>query len=143
MKPDDKPGLVPATVTLEVTPQQALVLARVQDQGTITFALRPYGDDRIDSTEYAAAAPPIPPPPPVKAPEPPKSMMVKAATAPVEKKSLIIHNGSGWTRATFFTQNGQTHTTVEHSSSDSSYTTSAPVSAPPKPAVHDTTVGPK
>jgi pilus assembly protein CpaB len=142
MKPEDKPGLVPATVTLEVTPQQALVLARVQDFGTITLALRPYGDDRVDNTEYAAAAPPPPPPPPVKAPEPPKSMIAKAAVAPVEKKSMIIHNGSQWTRATFFTQNGLTHTTVEHSNSDS-YSTSAPVSAPPKPAVHDATVGSK
>jgi pilus assembly protein CpaB len=142
MKPEDKPGLVPATVTLEVTPQQALVLARVQDYGTITLALRPYGDDRVDNTEYAAAAPPPPPPPPVKAPEPPKSMIAKASVAPVEKKSMIIHNGSQWTRATFFTQNGLTHTTVEHSNSDS-YSTSAPVSAPPKPAVHDTTVGSK
>src|SRR6516162_4387309 len=53
LKPEDKPGMVPATVTLEVTPQQALILTRVQDQGTITLALRSYGDDQLESFEPA------------------------------------------------------------------------------------------
>src|SRR6516162_4245590 len=76
MKPEDKPGLVPATVTLEVTPQQALALARVQDLGSITLALRPYGDDHVDGADYAST----PPPPP---PQPKKAVAEASKAAPV------------------------------------------------------------
>jgi Flp pilus assembly protein CpaB len=121
MKPEDKPGMVPATVTLEVTPQQALTLARVQDLGSITLALRPYGDDHVDIGDYA---PPPPPPEPkkfvVEAPKPPP-------TVAVEKKTLVIQNGSQWIRATYTTRNGETSTTIERSQSES---TALPPAAP-------------
>jgi pilus assembly protein CpaB len=112
MKPEDKPGMVPATVTLEVTPQQALSLARVQDLGSITLALRPYGDDHVDIGDYAPPAPP----------EPKKIVEVEAPKPPpvvVEKKTLVIQNGSQWIRATYTTRNGETSTTIERSQSES------------------------
>jgi pilus assembly protein CpaB len=112
MKPEDKPGMVPATVTLEVTPQQALALARVQDLGVLTLALRPYGDDHVDGGDYA-------PPPPPPAPPEPKKVVEVAAPVVVEKKTLVIQNGSQWIRATYITQNGETSTTVERSQSES------------------------
>jgi Flp pilus assembly protein CpaB len=122
LKPEDKPGMVPATVTLEVTPQQALILTRVQDQGTITLALRSYGDDQLESFE--PAAPPLPPPPPVVIvkKEEPKNNDVKAPTPPpappepvVERKYLSIQNGNHWMRATFETKDGQMRTYVDQS----------------------------
>src|SRR6516164_728597 len=119
MKPEDKPGMVPATVTLEVTPQQALALARVQDLGSITLALRPYGDDHVDGADYAA-----PPPPPA----PKKVAQVEAPKPPpvvVDRKTLVIQNGSQWIRATYTTRNGETSTTIERSQSDSTTATPA------------------
>jgi hypothetical protein len=104
--------MVPATVTLEVTPQQALALARVQDLGVLTLALRPYGDDHVDGGDYA-------PPPPPPAPPEPKKVVEVAAPVVVEKKTLVIQNGSQWIRATYTTQNGETSTTVERSQSES------------------------
>jgi pilus assembly protein CpaB len=140
MKPDDRPGLVPATVTMEVTPQEALVLARVKDTGTITLALRASGDDHVDAQDYAIATPPPPPPPipaakPVEAPKPPepaKEEVVKAIVpeTPVDRKILVIQNGSQWVRATYVTQDGETHTTIEKSQSD---TLGAPGFLPPAP----------
>jgi pilus assembly protein CpaB len=140
MKPDDKPGLVPATVTMEVTPAEALVLARVKDTGTLTLALRAAGDDHIDVVETThVAAPPLPPPPKpvelpkvVELPKPPASpkqeVVAKAATEPpAEKKVLVIQNGSQWLRATYVIQDGETHTTIERSQPDSLV---APPSAP-------------
>src|SRR5262249_48372768 len=114
MKPEDKPGLVPATVTLEVTPQQALALARVQDLGTITLALRPYGDDHVDSGDYT--------PPPE-----PKKPLFELPKLPLERKTLVIQNGSQWIRATYTTQNGETTTTIERSHSESVALPPAPV----------------
>ena len=121
MKPEDKPGLVPATVTLEVTPQQALALARVQDVGSITLALRPYGDDHVENADYA---PPPPPPPP---PEP-KKVVVETPKPVVERNTLVIQNGFQWIRATYTTQNGETSTTIERSQSEA-------VAVPAVPAV--------
>ena len=44
----DTPGKVPATVTLEVDPQQAMELAKVKEAGgSITLLLRPFGDHEI------------------------------------------------------------------------------------------------
>jgi pilus assembly protein CpaB len=114
MKPEDKPGMVPATVTLEVTPQQALALARVQDLGSITLALRPYGDDHVDGADYASTPPP-PPPQPKKA----VAEASKAAPVVVDRRTLVIQNGSQWIRATYTTRNGETSTTIERSQSES------------------------
>jgi len=70
MKPDDKPAMIPTTVTFEVTPQQAQILTRVQDTGTLTLALRPYGDDHIDISVEATGIAAVPPPPLIPAPAP-------------------------------------------------------------------------
>jgi pilus assembly protein CpaB len=116
MKPEDKPGMVPATVTLEVTPQQALSLARVQDLGSITLALRPYGDDHVDIGDYAPSAPP----------EPKRVVVAEAPSSGMEKKTLVIQNGSQWIRATYTTRNGETSTTIERSQSESAALPAAP-----------------
>jgi pilus assembly protein CpaB len=118
MKPEDKPGLVPATVTLEVTPQQALALARVQDIGSITLALRPYGDDHIDSTDYA----PLTEPKKVFASATPRSVIT-------DRKTLVIQNGTQWIRATYVTQNGETSTTIDRGQPDAG--ANLAVAAPP------------
>lgn len=47
VRPDDKPGLVPTTVTLEVTREQALQIVQIKDSGTITLALRASGDTSV------------------------------------------------------------------------------------------------
>jgi Flp pilus assembly protein CpaB len=119
MKPDDKPGLVPATVTLEVTPQQGLALARIQDVGSITLALRPYGDDHVANGDYAP--PPPPPPPP-----PPKKVVVETPKPVVERNTLVIQNGFQWIRATYTTQNGETSTAIERSQSEAAAVAPAP-----------------
>ena len=122
MKPEDKPGLVPATVTLEVTPQQALALAKVQDVGSITLALRPYGDDHVDNSDYAMAAPPAPK----------KVVMETSGPSVAERKTLVIQNGSQWIRATYTTRNGETSTTIERTQSEAA-------AVPPAPPKEETT----
>jgi len=68
VRPDDRPGMVGATATLEVTPQEALKLASVTGTGTISLELRAYGDGKkvaeteVDPTQFV----PPPPPPEVK-----------------------------------------------------------------------------
>jgi pilus assembly protein CpaB len=117
-KPEDKPGLVPATVTLEVTLDQARILAGIKDQGSITFALRPFGDDRVENL--------APPPPPAPAPKP-VVVAVKAKPTP-KKNTLVIQNGSQWIRATYEVKDGDTQTTVEKTTEPD-----APPSLPPAP----------
>jgi hypothetical protein len=83
----------------------------VHDLGAITLALRPYGDDHVDIGDYAPSAPPAPPEP--------KKVVEVAAPVVVEKKTLVIQNGSQWIRATYTTRNGETSTTIERSQSES------------------------
>src|SRR5207302_795802 len=64
VKPEDKQGVVPATVTLEVNPQEAVLLASVQDQGSLTLSLRSVGDTAEVTGADSLAAPPKPEPPP-------------------------------------------------------------------------------
>jgi Flp pilus assembly protein CpaB len=45
VKPEDKNSFVPQTVTVEVTPAQAVALSLAQDIGTIKLILRGFGDD--------------------------------------------------------------------------------------------------
>jgi Flp pilus assembly protein CpaB len=117
-KPDDKLGIIPATVTLEVTPQQALVLARVKDTGVLTLALRPVGDTVEEDLNPPAAKPPEPKPEPKpivieKVVEKIVEKIVPAPEPPEQRQSLVVFNGEKWTKATFVTKNGATRTEFE------------------------------
>jgi pilus assembly protein CpaB len=129
VKPEDRPGLVPATVTLEMTLAEAARLSAVQDTGFITLALRPFGDNKVEEVEAKPAPPPPPPPPPVeKVAE--KTEPEKPPEDPVEKKVMFIQNGNQWIRATYLTQNGETRTTIERSQPDAN-----PAPAPTLPSL--------
>jgi Flp pilus assembly protein CpaB len=130
-RPDDRAGVVPATVTLEVTPEEALVLARVKDVGSITLSLRPLGDGELVETEL-----PKPPEPP-KSPELPKpDPAVVAEVKPPEPpkpevKTMLIYNSGQLTRATFSVQDGEVKTSVDRSQ----LVDVPPPPPPPPPAV--------
>jgi pilus assembly protein CpaB len=126
-RPEDRAGVVPATVTLEVTPEEALKLAAVKDIGSITLSLRPLGDGNVVAEELPKAKPVEPPPV-----EPVKPAEVADATPPPPKpevKTLLIYNSSQLTRATFTIEDGETKTTV-----DKSQLVDVPPPAPPPPA---------
>jgi pilus assembly protein CpaB len=134
-KPDDgRGGMVPATVTLEVTPQEAMILSKVVDMGSITLSLRPIGDNTVENL-----APPPTPAEKVVAKTEPKQEPKSPPPDQIEKKTLLILNGSQWTRATFITRNGEpAEYTVEKSSGDSGPPAPAPapvpeLKAPPRP----------
>lgn len=110
VKPEDKQGIVPATVTLEVTPQEALLLARVQDQGSLTLSLRSIGDSsEVTGTETSTAQLPKPLPPP---PPPPTRVVKEKPPEKIARKTLTIYNGAHWTQANFITRNGETVTEI-------------------------------
>lgn len=70
VRPDDRPGMVGATATLEVTPQDGLKLTAAQGSGTIFLQLRPYNDtSKIESAEIDAKDIVPPPAPPEKKPD--------------------------------------------------------------------------
>ena len=60
VKPEDKQGMVPSTVTLEVTPQEALLLARVEDTGSLILSLRSVGDTSVGTCQSRSASTPTP-----------------------------------------------------------------------------------
>ncbi|HEV3260024.1 MAG TPA: Flp pilus assembly protein CpaB [Gemmataceae bacterium] len=125
VRPDDRPGVVPATVTVEVTREQSLTLIGVKDTGTITLALRSVGDttEVADPTPKRPVVPPVPPPPPTP---PTRTEVVKKSD--IDRKSLTIWNGPRWSRATFVTQGGTVTTEIVNSSADE-----APPPLPPAP----------
>ncbi len=140
VKPEDRAGIVPATVTLEVTLDQAALLAKVKDEGSLTLALRPFGDDKVVDAPTLEDKP-EPKKEPVaetkKEPEPPVAQQPPPAPPeePVEKTTMLVLNGSQWIRATYITRNGETQTTFEQSSGDSSVPPpSSPPPPPPRPA---------
>jgi pilus assembly protein CpaB len=45
VRPEDKASMIPATVTLELTPEQALKLCQFKESGSLTLLLRPFGDN--------------------------------------------------------------------------------------------------
>lgn len=129
-RPEDKAGVVPATVTLEVTPEQALTLTSVKDLGMLTLGLRsPRDDKKSAATETNVVKTVVPPPPPSE----PKTEAAPKSEPPVEQKSLLIYNGTQWTRATFTTKNGEMTTAIEHGKDDAG-AGPAPLIPPPPPA---------
>jgi len=47
VRPEDKASIIPQTVTLQLTPEQALKLASYVGTGTLTLLLRPFGDNSV------------------------------------------------------------------------------------------------
>jgi pilus assembly protein CpaB len=45
VRPEDKASMIPTTVTLELTPDQAMKLCSYKDNGSLTLLLRPFGDN--------------------------------------------------------------------------------------------------
>ena len=45
VRPEDKASMIPATVTLELSPEQALKLCQYKEGGSLTLLLRPFGDN--------------------------------------------------------------------------------------------------
>jgi pilus assembly protein CpaB len=134
IKPEDRAGFVPATVTLEVTPEQAVILGKIKDVGSITLSLRPFGDDKVVEPTIVEKEPEPKKEPPKKEPEP---VVVKQELPPglppeppVEKSTMLVLNGSQWIRATYVTRNGETQTIFEQSSGDAP---ASPPTAPPPP----------
>jgi pilus assembly protein CpaB len=143
-KPDEKMGVVPATVTLMLDPDQVQIITRAQSEGVLMLALRSKGD----STEvvYQDPNPPKAPEPP-KEEEPKEPVVVKEPeppAPPIERKTLTVHNGNNTIRATFTTQNGETRTDIERTQNESAaprpQPTPQPVPVPPpasQPAPND------
>ena len=95
VRPEDRPGMVGGTATLEVTPQEALKLAAVQGNGTLMLLLRPFNDTttmREADVDPATIIPP--PPPPEKKNETPTVVTaadVKAeGTKPQEERVAVV-----------------------------------------------------
>lgn len=104
IRPDDRPGMVPTTVTVEVTPEEALKLSQVVTTGSIVLALRPFGDDKkIEEVRNDAPPPPPPPPPEIEAPKKdPKTTEVTQPAKPAELKSrMLCYNGSRWNQRVY------------------------------------------
>lgn len=47
VRPEDKASMVATTVTLQLSPEQALKLCMYKDTGTLTLLLRPFGDTSV------------------------------------------------------------------------------------------------
>jgi len=47
VRPEDRASQVPTTVTLQLTPEQALKLCTYKDTGALTLLLRPFGDNSV------------------------------------------------------------------------------------------------
>lgn len=133
VRPEDKAGVVPATVTLEVTPEEAVILAKVKDTGVITLALRPVGDSNVN----LLAAAPLPA---VLPAAPPAAKKEEKPAAPEEdrptRRTLTIFNGPQWIQANFVTHHGETNTEIQtggQAVAAEAVATPAPAPAP-KPA---------
>jgi pilus assembly protein CpaB len=50
-RPEDKQAMVPSTVTLAVTPEQAERLSLAQEMGALKLILRPFGDEEVVKTQ--------------------------------------------------------------------------------------------
>lgn len=87
VRPEDRPGMVGATATLELTPQDSLKLVAAMGSGTLFLQLRPYNDaSKVPEVEPNPADFVVPPPPPPeKKPEAPVQV---ANTAPEAPKSV-------------------------------------------------------
>ena len=136
-KPDEKVGMVPATVTLELDTEQVPIITRAQTEGIIMLSLRPKGDvakiDYPDSMRRRRSRHPK-----IEEPKEPVVVNVEPPPSPVERKTLTIHNGGSTTRAVFTTQNGETRMDVERSQSETPVPRSQPTPAPvPAPAPKD------
>jgi Flp pilus assembly protein CpaB len=126
VRPDDRSGMVPTTVTLEVTPEQALMLAAVRD-GNLTLSLRAVTDSAELTTLSSLPKPPPPPQPAQPMITQFAQMLQKPAKAdPVQRRALTVYNGPNWTRATFVTRNGETTTEIETSAPAGAQTTALP-----------------
>jgi pilus assembly protein CpaB len=131
-KPDEKLGVVPATVTFEVTPDQAMQLTRVKDNGTITLALRSPGDSA--ETETAKTTPkPEPEPAPEPKPEPKIDVIVQQPVEPkVERSTLVVINGTQRRETVYETKNGETRSAVPSSSPSGEQPTPESGGTPPE-----------
>jgi pilus assembly protein CpaB len=116
-RPEDKAGMVPTTVTLLVTPEEATILAAAQNTGVITFSLR----SKQDETRVVIDQPPPKPEPKVEQPkvEQPEPVVVAPPPPPPEPpaqvQKLTIFNGQSVTTTTWTTKNGETETSTERS----------------------------
>jgi len=102
VRPEDRPGMVGGTATLEVTPQEALKLAGVQGTGTLFLLLRPFNDNAtVKEADVDPSTIIPPPPPPEKKIETPVVATAPAAATEAPKPSnedkvavVTIINGS-------------------------------------------------
>jgi len=111
VRPEDRPGVVGGTATLELTPEEILDLAKVQGTGSLMLSLRPYGDtgapakESYKKPEEVAHAPAIAPPPPP--PEAEKTDGDKGEAKPQVQepetytKTMTVFNGSGWVQRVY------------------------------------------
>lgn len=136
VRPEDKPGFVPATVTLEVTPEEGMAIAKVKDEGVLSLMLRAQGDTEVkDYTDASASGLPAPPPPPPPAAEEPKKEDAKVEVKEEPKKDgdskkvveqpppppaqektdkivTMIYNGAQVTQAVHTTKDGEISTVI-------------------------------
>lgn len=95
-KPGEKPKVVP-TVTLEVTPEEAEKLTLVAREGSITLALRGWGDQPVVTTAGAKASTLIQQ---FQKPEP-GFAAADAAPVPTKKREVEILRGTTRETVTF------------------------------------------
>jgi len=114
IRPDDKPAMVPSTVTVQVTPGQAEALSLASDLGSLRLILRSFGDEERVATRGVtpksllqsdgSGEPKEPEPPPKPAPvAPPAPVVVAKPKEPPQPKThtLTVFNGESVTKAVF------------------------------------------
>jgi pilus assembly protein CpaB len=119
IRPDDKPAMVPSTVTVQVTPAQAEALSLASDLGSLRLILRSFGDEEKVATRGVTPKsllqsdsngepkepepPPKPAPAPVASPPPPAPVVVAKPKEPPPPKThtLTVFNGEAVTKAVF------------------------------------------
>jgi Flp pilus assembly protein CpaB len=104
VRPEDRPGIIEPTATLELSPEEIEELAKVQDIGHLRLSLRPFGDNSTPGQklsakkqEVAQAVVPPPPPPPEAGSDTEKP---KEAGLPIEPetitKTMTVFNNDKW-----------------------------------------------
>jgi Flp pilus assembly protein CpaB len=105
VRPEDRPGMVGGTATLELTPEEVIELAQVHGNGYLMLSLRAYGDSEPSKsigrkTDVAIAEPPPPPPPPTD-----KEEKVEKAVEPAAPETttavVTVFNGSSWVQTEY------------------------------------------
>jgi pilus assembly protein CpaB len=107
VRPEDRAGMIGSTATLELSPDEVLELAQVQNTGALMLSLRPYGDQESSKPkekEKEAVVIKDPPPPPPKPEEPKEEPKVEKVDEPKPETTttvVTVFNGANWVQRVY------------------------------------------